>query len=87
MIKKFNHGTDERVIKMNQYNDDTCFLFARPNFLYGFASAMDLGGTLVDYNASTTIQEADMRAIASDWAITGADIQKSVTKFAEENAL
>jgi hypothetical protein len=72
---------------MNQYDDNTCFLFARPNFLYGFASAIDLGGTLVEYNASPTTQEADKRAIESDWAITGADIQKSLNDFAEENAL
>lgn len=71
---------------MNQYLEDTGFLFASPNFLYGVASTIDLGGTLVEYNASTTIQEADMKAIESDWAITGKDIKRAIIAFAEENA-
>jgi hypothetical protein len=59
---------------MGRYCDDTGFLFSSPNWLQGVASAIDLGGTLVEYNVSTTPQEADVRAIASDWAITGQDI-------------
>ncbi|OGP50368.1 MAG: hypothetical protein A2Y79_11645 [Deltaproteobacteria bacterium RBG_13_43_22] len=63
---------------MSEYEENTCFLFARPGFLQGFASAIDLGGTLINYNESKTPQEADARAIASDWAITGKDILTAV---------
>ena len=59
---------------MSNY-EDTGLLFAMPNFLHGLASAIDLGGTLVEYNESRTPQEADARAIASDWAVTGKDIK------------
>ncbi|MCG6534491.1 MAG: hypothetical protein L7F78_07335 [Syntrophales bacterium LBB04] len=61
---------------MSNY-EDTGFLFASPSFLQGFGSAMDLGATLVEYNQSTTPQEADARAIASDWAVTGKDIRRA----------
>ena len=69
---------------MGKYDEDTGFLFAHPGFLQGFAVVLDLGGTLVEYNVSGTIQEADMRAIASDWAITGKDIQTAIKHFVKE---
>jgi hypothetical protein len=52
--------------------------------LQGFASALDLSGTLVEYNISTTPQNADIRAIASDWAITGKDIDTATENLAEK---
>ncbi len=62
----------------------TDFLFAKPSFLSGFASVIDIGGTLVEYNNSTNEIEADFRALTSDWAIIGEDIQNSVKKFEKE---
>jgi len=50
------------------------FLFATPSFLGGMASVLDLGATLVQYNESLTTVEADMRAIQSDWEVTGNDL-------------
>jgi hypothetical protein len=69
---------------MSKYGQDTGFLFAAPDFLQGFASALDLGGTLIEYNVSGSPQQADMRAIASDWAVTGKDIQTATENLAEE---
>ena len=69
---------------MSKYCEDTGFLFSSPSWMQGVASAMDLGGTLVEYNVSRTPQEADVRAIASDWAITGKDIQKAAENFGKE---
>ena len=69
---------------MGKYCEDTGFLFASPSWLQGVASAMDLGGTLLEYNVSKTPQEADIRAIASDWAITGKDIQKAAEELAKK---
>ena len=63
---------------MGKYGEDTGFLFAHPSFLQGFSSVLDLGGTLVEYNISITPQEADSRAIASDWAITGKDFKAAI---------
>lgn len=69
---------------MSKYTEDTGFLFAHPSFLQGVASAVDLGGTLIEYNNSRTPQEADARAIASDWAITGKDIRAAAENFGKE---
>lgn len=69
---------------MDKFNDDSCFLFADPSFSAGVASVIDIGGTLVVYNESKDGQEADTRAIASDWAITGKDIRTSAEKFEKE---
>ena len=69
---------------MGKYCEDTGFLFANPSFLFGFALGIDLGGTLIEYNISKTPQDADMRAIASDWAITGKDILTGLKNFVEE---
>jgi len=69
---------------MSRYGEDSGFLFAAPSFLQGLASALDLSGTLVEYNVSKTIQDADMRAIASDWAVIGKDIYTAAEDVAEE---
>lgn len=69
---------------MGSYRDDTLFLTACPNFLLGLATAFDIGGTLVEYNVSISPQEADFRAIASDWAIVGQDIFAAINDFVKE---
>ena len=62
---------------MNQ----TDFLFAKPSFIGGMASVLDLGGTLVIYNESKDSIEADARAIGSDWMVTGNDIRSAMGKI------
>jgi hypothetical protein len=52
----------------------TDFLFAQPSFVSGAGSVFDLWGQLVTYNESVDGDEADARAIASDWMIVGQDI-------------
>ncbi|HWQ34367.1 MAG TPA: hypothetical protein VNQ79_16080 [Blastocatellia bacterium] len=69
---------------MGKFNDDTNFIFADPSFLAGFASVIDLGGALIEYNFSRSPQEADTRAIASDWVIIGKDIKSAVTEFEQK---
>ena len=66
---------------MEKFNDDTCFLFADPSFTSGAAAVIDIGGTLIQYNSSTDGNEADLRATASDWAVTGKDIKRGIEKF------
>jgi len=57
----------------------TDFLFAQPSFIGGMASIMDLGTTLVIFNESHTPEEADSRAVKSDWIITGDDIRSAMS--------
>ena len=71
---------------MGKYDEDTGFLFAYPGLLFGFATVLDIGGTLVEYNVSRTPQEADARAIASDWAIMGKDIWTAAKTLVKEKA-
>ena len=59
---------------MGKFNDDTCFLFADPSFLSGWAAILDFAGTQNVYNESLNGQDADYRALASDWAIIGKDL-------------
>jgi hypothetical protein len=68
---------------MSNY-DDTGFLYANPGFWQGAASVIDMGATLVEFNSSPTTQEADVRAIASDWAITGKELKRAMDTFAEK---
>jgi len=59
----------------------TTFLYATPNFLLGMASVLDLGATLTVYNESESPEEADFKAIYSDWATTGEDISSALNKW------
>ena len=54
------------------------FLYADPSFLSGASRTLDLFGVYDAYNASQTPQEADARALAADWIVTGQDIQEAV---------
>ncbi len=55
------------------------YLFARPSFISGMASVLDIGGNNVNYNLSQTPEEAD-NAIKSDWYIVGKDISDTIEK-------
>jgi hypothetical protein len=52
----------------------TDYLFAKPSFLGGMASVLDLGSTLTEYNVSPTPEQADAIAIYNDWKAVGNDI-------------
>jgi hypothetical protein len=58
----------------------TDFLFASPSFLTGAGRVMDLGGALeyYNYNFSSSPEEADARAISSDWEVVGDDLARAV---------
>lgn len=61
----------------------TDFLFSTPNFLSGMGKAIDLGGTMMVFNASDSPAEADRLALLSDWGAVGADIYTSIEKAHE----
>jgi len=60
------------------------FLFADPSFFSGAARALDLYGTFDEYNVSRSPAEADARAIASDWIVTGDDLQHAMDECQSE---
>jgi hypothetical protein len=57
------------------------FLFATPTLVSGAARALDLYGVYDVYNASSTENEADYKALLSDWSIVGQDIFSAMKQF------
>lgn len=60
------------------------FLFGSFNFWEGMARVLDVGGTMVVYNESPTIEEADRRALSSDWQAVGDDLRNAMNIYGEE---
>ena len=63
----------------------TDFLFARPGAVYGIARLIDLWARLDRYNVSRTPDEADARALASDWDMIRADIWAALEQLTRED--
>lgn len=59
----------------------TTFLFPKPSFLSGFASILDISGNLGPYNHSRTGEEADTRALYSDYRMIFQDIEDTMRVF------
>ncbi len=60
------------------------FLFAKPSFVGGLASVLDLGSTLVVYNDPSSPEIADAQAIESDWTISGSDMVNAMAQWQNE---
>ena len=54
----------------------TDFLFAMPTFISGMGAVIDLGGTMVRFNESSSPEEADYLAIANN------DIRNAMNQLA-----
>lgn len=57
------------------------FLFAQPSGLFGAARLLDLGGNFDSYNRSRTGEEADQRALTSDWMMMSKDFDSGLDVF------
>jgi hypothetical protein len=64
--------------------NETGFLFTNPSFITGFGNVIDPSGSTLMYNIASSTNEADLRAIASDWAMVGADIENATKTFEKE---
>ena len=60
-------------------------LYKRTSFFEGLASFLGLGLKVDRYNYSQNENEADFRAILSDWEHVGQDIKYAISKFEREN--
>ena len=56
----------------------TDFLFVSPSPWLGFARLLDIAGTFDRYNVSRTPEEADARAMYSDWRMVGEDLADAI---------
>lgn len=71
---------------MNSKQDSYCtgFLFSDPSFFKGAGTIFNVWGNYYTFNYSHTNEEADERAIASDWRIVGKDLRGAMGKVEDE---
>ncbi len=58
------------------------FLFGSFGFFEGMGRVVDLAGTMVGYNYSPSTEEADDRALNSDWQAVGQDFKNAMNLYA-----
>lgn len=68
--------------RKNMYQTD--FLTAN-SFVIGMGSVFNLAGNYFDFNYSSSPEEADEIAIASDWHIVGEDIKQAISESEKGN--
>jgi len=62
---------------MNDTDNRTDFLFPKRDFWTGFSSILSISGDENKFNTSKSGEEADMKAIKSDWEMIGQDIRNA----------
>lgn len=63
---------------MNDTEKRTDFLLKERNFWTGFSSILSLFGDSNMFNSSKSGEEADKKALISDWEMVGQDFKKSI---------
>jgi hypothetical protein len=62
-------------------------LFKRePSVLEGISRILDVGSNSQKYNNSNTENEADSRALKSDWQAVGNDLRSSIKQYEQKLA-
>lgn len=67
--------------KVKRYSTD--FLFSMPSFLVGVGSVMNIAGNYFDFSSSDN--DADTKAILSDWGVVGQDILQAIEELEKES--
>jgi hypothetical protein len=70
----FGRRASKTHVEATMNEEYTMFLYARPSVIEGAARVVDIGGTLNQYNASLTPEQADRLAFAADLAAVRQDI-------------
>jgi hypothetical protein len=65
----------------------TTYLYATPSFLEGVARLFDFTGSLNAYNCSDSPNQADFKAISSDWMVVGGDLRKAIKNYQEHEQI
>lgn len=58
----------------------TDFLFPKRNFFTGLCSVFSLSGETAEFNTSNSGEEADLKALRSDWEMIGQDFRRVLKK-------
>lgn len=64
----------------------TDFLLPNNNFLIGLGSVLNIVGSYFEYNYSSSSEEADLKALESDWQNVGGDIKESIANFKKQDS-
>lgn len=67
MFKNLKHRTD--------------FLFAQAGFLIGAGSVFNLAGNYFPFEYSASGEQADTKALASDWNMVGLDLEQALLSY------
>lgn len=62
----------------------TNILFNRPSLIDGIASIFNISGNYYEFNYSESGEEADRKAIESDWGVIGNDILEATEELKNE---
>jgi hypothetical protein len=73
-------GLLSREIKTNC----TDFLFSSPSFFIGMGTVLNIGGNYYAFNCSSSEEEADRKALASDWEMIGKDFRNAMKSSNEK---
>ena len=58
----------------------TNILFPRTSTIVGMGSLMNVAGNYFEFNYSESGEDADKKAVESDWAMIGQDIEDAINK-------
>jgi len=78
--------SDVRRDREDPRDVESGFLFATPSIWSGVGRVLDFWGVFDTYNYSSSTEEADARALYSDWRIVGQDLRGAWRNFHEYNA-
>ena len=62
----------------------TDFLYSSPDFLTGVGSLMNIQGNYFEFNASKSGEDADFKALISDWGVVGNDISEAAKSLSDD---
>lgn len=57
-------------------------IYAHASFMSGVTRTLDLFGSFDEYNMAATPEDADQRALASDFAVVGAELASAMMSHA-----
>ncbi|MDH4162924.1 MAG: hypothetical protein OEW15_09590 [Nitrospirota bacterium] len=70
------------MTKKKAYKSD--YIFVTPSFLMGMGSVLNIAGNYFSISQAVTPEDADYRAIESDWGIVGRDILSATEQIENE---
>jgi hypothetical protein len=72
------------LIKGLQKRYRTDFLFVNPSFTMGLGSILNIEGNYFHFNYSENAEQADTKALESDWGMVGQDIEYAIEEFSKD---